>query len=346
VTGVAAPGVTPGACHATYRVSTDRENRQVRAVQITEFGGPEVLAVSELPDPEATPGHVLLNVTSAGVNYADTHQVEDSYLAKQELPLIPGGEVVGTTADGRRVAGFLGSAGGYASRAVVPESMAFDVPEGISDGEALGLLVQGLTAWHLLQTSAPLRGGETVAVHAAAGGVGSQAVQLAKLWGAGTVVGSASSEEKRQLVLDLGADAAFDSRADDMKSAIEGAAGGKVDVVLDMIGGSGTDGSLAALAPFGRLVHFGQASRQQPSPVDLGALMGRSRSVIGFWLAHCFSDPAGMIGAPLAGLFELVAKGDLKVVVHEPYPLADVRRAHEDMRAGLTAGKVVLDCTG
>jgi len=316
----------------------------LRAVQITEFGGPEVLTEVDLPDPEPTPGMLLVDVTSAGVNYADTHQVEDSYLAAQELPLIPGSEVVGTTEDGRRVCGLVGT-GGYATRALLAEQMAFDVPDGVEDGQALALLVQGLTAWHLLRTSAQLRAGETVAVHAAAGGVGSLAVQLARRWGAGKVVGGASSEDKRELVLRLGADAAFDSRADDMRAAIEGAAGGKVDVVLDMVGGAATDASIACLAPFGRLVHFGQASREQPSQVDPGALMGRSRGVVGFWLAHCMADPARLLAPQMAELLQLVAGGELEVVVHPAYPLSGARRAHEDMRARSTSGKVVLDCS-
>lgn len=314
----------------------------MRAVQITEFGGPEVLTEVDLPDPGPTQGMLLVDVTAAGVNYADTHQVEDSYLAAQELPLIPGSEVVGTTEDGRRVCGLVGT-GGYATKALLAEPMAFDVPDGVEDGQALALLVQGLTAWHLLRTSAQLRAGETVAVHAAAGGVGSLAVQLARRWGAGKVVGGASSEDKRELVLRLGADAAFDSRAEDQRAAIEGAAGGRVDVVLDMVGGSTTDQSLAALAPFGRLVVFGMASREAPSPVDPGQLIGRSRGIIGFWLAHCMADPERYLAAPLRTLVELTAAGDLTPVVGGTYGLSEAAQAHTDLRARRTVGTLVLD---
>lgn len=318
----------------------------MRAIRITEFGGPDVLQlVEDAPEPSVGDGHQLLTVDHAGINYADTHQAEDSYLAPQTLPLIPGAEAVGTFEDGRRVVALL-DGGGYAERAAAPLPLAFDVPDGIDDGTALSLILQGTTAWHLLRTSAHLSAGETVVVHAAAGGVGTLAVQLAKRWGARKVVAVASSPDKRQLALDLGADVAVDSGADDLKAAIEEAASGKVDVVLEMVGGTTTDQSLAALAPFGRLVVFGMASRQPPSPIDAGALMRRSRAVIGFWLAHAMADPGRLLGGPLAELFELVKAGDLRAVVGGTYGLSQAAQAHRDLRARTTTGKLLLDPRG
>ncbi len=176
----------------------------MRAVQITEFGGPEVLNVKEIEEPVPGEGEVLITVDRAGVNYADTHRVEDSYLSKSSLPLVPGAEVIGHTEDGRRVVALVGS-GGYAEKAVADAAYTFGVPEPVSDGQALALAVQGITAWHLLKSSTHLKDGDSVLVHAGAGGVGSLAVQLAKLWGAGRVIGTASSEEKRQQVLEFGA---------------------------------------------------------------------------------------------------------------------------------------------
>lgn len=237
----------------------------MRAVQITEFGGPEVLRLVELPDPVAKPGQLLIEVDAVGVNYADTHSVEDSYLSHATLPLVPGGEVVGRTADGRRVVA-LTATGGYAERAVAWENMAHEVPDQVSDGAALALVVQGLTAWNLLRTSARLTPGETVVVHAAAGGTGSLAVQLAKRFGAGRVIATASTEEKRALALELGADAAVAADGEGLKERLlEANDGRKVDVVLEMTGGPVFDASLAALAPFGRLVAYGMASRTTPS---------------------------------------------------------------------------------
>lgn len=316
----------------------------MRAIQITEFGGPEVLKLVELPDLESAPGHVLIDVTAAGVNYADTHQAEDSYLAPQQLPLIPGAEVVGTNPDGQRVVALVGS-GGYASQALANEAVTFDVPDGVSDAAAASLVLQGLTAWHLLRTSAQIREGESVVVHAAAGGVGSIAVQLAKRFGAGTVIGTASSQDKRDLALELGADVAIDSRAEDMNTAIRDAAGGKVDLVMDMTGGKTTDGSIAALAPFGRLVYYGTASRIAPSPIEIPPLMARSQGVIGFWLAHAMADPMRCVRPQMEELLAMVAAGELRPVEGGSYPMSEAHRAHEDLRARTTVGKLTLDPT-
>ncbi|MTV27853.1 NADPH:quinone oxidoreductase family protein [Nitriliruptoraceae bacterium ZYF776] len=317
----------------------------MRAIRIERFGGPEVLqVVDDQPDPQPMPGTQVLEITHAGVNYADTHQAEDSYLTPSTLPLVPGAEAVGTLADGRRVVALL-SGGGYAERALAAEATSFELPDGVDDGQALALVLQGLTAWHLLRTSTHLADGESVVVHAAAGGVGTLAVQLAKRWGAGRVIAVASSPEKRQLALDLGADVAVDAGEPDLKTALEDANGGKVDVVLEMVGGRTTDQSLAALAPFGRLCVFGMASREAPSPVDVGGLMGRSRAVIGFWLAHAMADPARHLQAPMRELLELTAAGDLRPVVGGTYALSDAADAHRDLRARRTVGKLLLDPT-
>ncbi|MEU3463558.1 NADPH:quinone oxidoreductase family protein [Streptomyces sp. NPDC006733] len=316
----------------------------MRAIQITEFGGPEVLRQVDLPDPEAQPGEVLVRVSSAGVNFADTHTVEDSYLSRSTLPLVPGAEVVGRTADGRRVVA-LADNGGYAEVAAVREFLTHDVPEGVSDGQALALIVQGLTAWHLLRTSARIAAGESVVVHAAAGGTGSLAVQLAKSFGAGRVIATASTKDKRDLALELGADVAVDAGAEGMKDRLVEANGGKkVDIVLEMTGGPVFDASLAALAPFGRLVTYGMASRVPPTPVQAAQLMGRSRAVVGFWLMHCLGRP-GMYREPMAELLAMTADGRLKPQVGGVYPLAEAARAHEDIRARRTHGKLVLDMT-
>jgi NADPH2:quinone reductase len=313
----------------------------MRAIQVTEFGGPEVLVEADLPDPQPAEGMVVLETSAAGINYADTHQTENSYLAAAEVPMIPGAEVVGTTPEGKRVVALVGS-GGYAERVLAAPLFMYEVPEAVDDGQALAVILQGTTAWHLLRTCAHLQEGDSVVVHAAAGGVGTLAIQLAKRWSAGRVIAAASSEEKRQLALDLGADVAIDARAPDMKAAIEEANGGKVDVVLEMVGGSTFDGSLQALAPFGRLVFFGMAGRERPTPVDPGMLLQRSRSVIGFWLAHCMARPE-MLAEPVRELLNMVAGGELRPVVGGTYPLSDARRAHEDMRARRTTGKLLID---
>jgi NADPH2:quinone reductase len=314
----------------------------MRAIQQQEFGGPEVLRLVELPTPAPGPGEVLVEVTTAGMNFADTHQRENSYLARATLPLIPGTEVAGVRTDtGERVIALTGN-GGYAEYVAVPEALVFPIPDGLDDGTALALLVQGLTAWHLYKTCARVAPGESVVVIAAAGGVGSLAVQLGHLLGAGRVIAVASSEEKRELTLELGANAAIDAAPEGLTERIVAANDGKpVDAVFEMAGGAVFDACLDALAPFGRLVAYGIASREQ-NDVRSGALMRKSRSVVGFWFMHCMGR-RDMVEEPLADLFARAARGELRAVVGATYPLSEAARAQTDLAARRTTGKLLLD---
>ncbi|MEV2277236.1 NADPH:quinone oxidoreductase family protein [Nocardiopsis sp. NPDC049922] len=315
----------------------------MRAIQITEFGGPEVLVPAELPDPEPGPDGILVEVSRAGINYADTHQAENSYLAPSSLPMVPGAEIAGRAPDGRRVVAIVGG-GGYAERAAAMPGTTFDIPDGVSDEAALALVVQGATAWVLLRRSVRMDPGESVVVHAAAGGVGTLAVQLARAFGAGRVIAVAGGQAKRDLALDLGADAVVDSAAPDMTEALVAANGGRrVDAVLDMVGGRVTDESVRALAPFGRLAFYGMASREDPEPVRLPNLMRFSTTVAGMWLPHAWTLPGDVVGQAMAELFAMVADGRLRPVVGGTYPLSEARRAHEDLRSRGTVGKLTLD---
>lgn len=316
----------------------------MKAIQVKEFGGPEVLELVEIDEPVAPEGALLIDVEAAGVNFADTHQAENSYLAAAELPLVPGGEVIGRTQDGRRMVALV-SGGGYAEKAVAWPQAAWEVPDSVSAGSALAIVLQGATAWHLLKTSAKLDKGDTVVIHAAGGGVGTIAVQLAKRWGAGRIIATASTEEKRAKAIELGADAAIDSRvntSEEMNQRIRGANDGqKVDVILDMVGGPTTDGSTKALAPFGRHVVYGMAGRVPPKDISVGMLMGTSRAVIGFWLVHCMTKP-GMMDAAMTDLIELVDSGKLRTIDGGSFPLSDARAAHEAIRGRGTSGKLIL----
>src|SRR5918992_6151165 len=210
----------------------------MRAIRISQWGGPEVLElVEDAPMPEPAAHELLVRVSHAGINFADTHASDNTYLARYELPLIPGAEVAGKTEDGKRVAGLI-TTGGYAEYAAVPKASAFPIPFGVSDAQALALLIQGLTAWHLYRTSAHLREGETAVVHAAAGGVGSLAVQLGKAFGA-RVIATASTEEKRRLALQLRADAAVDVTREDLTDALIAANDGRRVGLQRVEGGGG-----------------------------------------------------------------------------------------------------------
>jgi len=316
----------------------------MRAIQVTEFGGPEVLRLVDVPAPEPGDGEVGIRVTRAGINYADTHQRRNEYLAAAQLPLIPGAEVAGVREDtGARVVAMCGT-GGYAEYATAPAALTVPVPDGLDDGTALALLLQGLTAWHLYRASARVQEGDSVVVHAAAGGVGSLAVQLGHAMGAGRVIATASTEEKRALALDLGADAAVDAAPEGLADRlVEANEGRRVDVVFEMAGGEVFEQSLTALAPFGRVVAYGNASGEA-NTVATGRLMRRSAAVVGFWLMHLVGRPE-MVAGPLGDLFARAARGELRAVVGATYPLADAAQAHTDMQARRTTGKLLLDPT-
>jgi NADPH:quinone reductase len=312
----------------------------VKAIQIEEFGGPEVMQHVDLPDPEPGDGEVVIEVARAGVNFADTHVTRNDYLAEQTLPLVPGGEIAGTDPDGRRVAAIMAN-GGYAQKVAVPEAFLVPLPDEVSDDQAAGLLLQGITAHALLHHSARIEKGETVVVEAAGGGTGSLAVQLAKRAGA-KVIALASSEEKREMCERLGADATADSRADDLKEAILEANGGeRVDVVLHM-SGTGFEPELGSLGMLGRIVVFGNAARH-PNEVATNYLLQTSKSVIGFWLVALIARRQDLVGSIIAELLGAVAAGELEVVIGGVYPLSEAERAHNEIKERRTSGKLLLD---
>ncbi|WP_407553695.1 zinc-binding dehydrogenase [Streptomyces sp. Pv4-95] len=311
----------------------------MRAIVMREFGGPEVLRLEDTPEPEPRAGHSLVKVSLAGINYADVHVRGDTYLAPVELPYVPGNEVVGTVDGGRRVVG-LTRGGGYAERALLHRRVTWDVPDGISDEQAVALALQGNSAWHLLFTSLRLTKGETVVVPAAAGGVGSLAVQLAARAGA-KVIGLAGSAEKRKLAEELGAHAVVDSSAEDLTERILEAAGGPVQAALEMTGGATFARTLAAVAPRGRLAVYGFAGGELAN-VPTRDLMERSLTVSGFWLPQLYGDRAAL-PTSMRALFDAVADGSLKPLTGAAYALGEAARAHHDLAARTPTGKLALD---
>jgi NADPH:quinone reductase len=349
----------------------------MRAIQMTEFGGPEVLRPVDLSVPEPGPDEVLIEVALAGINFADTHTRTDSYVRKATLPLVPGGEVAGTivrgparapagmsapagvsastgagpAASGRGAVGLcagmrvvaLTGTGGYAQYAAAPAAHVFSIPDEIDYETALALVVQGATAWHMYRTAAGMADGESVVVHSAAGGVGSLTVQLGHALGAGRVIATASSSDRRELALGLGADVAIDPAPNGLtERLIEANGGGPVDVVFDMAGGDAFEASYRALAQFGRIVVCGISS-QQPNRISTGSLLRHSRSIVGFYLFHVLERRPELFAAGLADLFARVARGELRAIVGAVYALEDAAQAHVDLRSRRTTGKLLLD---
>ncbi len=322
----------------------------MRAIQISEFGGPEVLRLVELPMPEPGAGEALIRVTRAGVNFAETHQRTNSYVRKATLPLVPGGEVAGVVESappdaaiepGQRVVALTGD-GGYAEYVTAPADRCYPIPAALDDDTAVAILIQGLTAWHLYRTAGRVAPGESVVVHSAAGGVGSLAVQLGHRLGAGRVIGTASSHERRELAVSLGADVAIDADPNGLTERLIEANGGReVDVVFDMAGGEAFERSYEALAHFGRIVVCGISS-QQPNEIRTGSLLRHSRTAAGFYLFHCLERP-GMVSDALDDLYERAAHGELRAVIGGTYALEDAAQAQIDLRSRRTSGKLLLD---
>lgn len=324
---------------------------QMKAIVAEEVGEPEVLRYVDAERPSPGEGEVLIGVKAAGVNYADTMRRRDQYLTRQTFPFTPGSEAAGVVAEvgpgvenaseGDRVVTLLDT-GGYAQYAVAPASSLIPIPEGLGFDEAAAVPLQGLTAYHVIKTSGALKEGETVLVHAAAGGVGTLAVQMAKLLGAGRVIATASSDEKLELARSLGADVLIDYTNDDWPEKVREATDGDgADVILEMVGADFPEKNLRCLNTFGRMVVYGAASGDRGSLVPAALMMG-NYSVVGFWLVHLMQRPDLFVPS-LEEMLGWISSGDLKLTIGATYPLENAAGAHADLEGRRTTGKLVLN---
>ena len=312
----------------------------MRAVQVKGFGGLDQLELVELPDPQPQAGQVRIRVEASGLNYADVMQREGLYPGGPKPPFIPGLEAAGVVEEGDSLpAGMrvmaMSSSGCHAERVCVSAAACIPFPDWMSFVEAAAFPVQYLTAYHALTTCGRATAGETVLIHAAAGGVGTAAVQIAKLLGL-HVVATASSEEKRKRVLDLGADEVFDYKDFDEKLNGKNAPV----LILEAVGGEVFRKSLAILPSMGRLVVFGAASKEV-QPVDTLKLLFRSHVIIGLHLNAIFERPK-LLGASLKQLLGWIEQGKLKMQVGHVLPLEQIRDAHELISSRRSYGKIVL----
>jgi NADPH2:quinone reductase len=301
----------------------------MKAVVLRETGGPEQLEYADLPAPEPGDGEVLLRVRAAGINFADVLIRRGRYPQPPELPTVLGTEVAGD-AEGRRAMA-LPRAGGYADVAAVREDELVPLPDGASFEEGASFLLTFLTAWIPLTRLVRVEPGSVVLVHAAAGGVGSAAVQLAKHLGA-RVLATASSDEKRRVALELGADEAFSY--DDFESV-------KADVVLDSVGGDVFARSFGVLQPLGAVVAIGFAGGWWET-LDPGPLVGRNVGVQGFYLGRLMRHRPDVVRAAIGEVLRLWERGVVKPMVGATFPLADAAEAHRLIEERKSVGKVVL----
>ena len=323
----------------------------MKAILVEEFGEPDVLQYVDVERPSPGEREALIEVRSAGVNYADTMRRRNQYVVPQDLPFIPGAEVAGTVAEvgdrvegvaaGDRVVTLLGM-GGYAQYAVAPERSLISLPEGLDFDHAAAIPLQGLTAYHCIKTSGALKEGESVLVHAAAGGVGTLSVQMAKLLGAGTVIATASSDEKLDLARSLGADVLIDYTEEDWPEGVREATEGKgADVILEMVGSDFPEKNLGCLNVFGRMVVFGAASRERGTIVP-AALMRRCHAVVGFYLPEVMRRPDLFVPS-LQEVLGWISSGKLKLTIGGTYPLASAAEAHSALEGRQTTGKLLLN---
>lgn len=319
----------------------------MKAIRYHQVGGPEVLRWEDTPEPVPGPGEVLLRVHAAGVNFADTERRRGLYDAQVPLPRILGSEAAGVVRAvgpgvdpswvGRRVVAL--TKGAYAEAALAPVSELLALPPEVSFAEAAALLVQGLTAYHVVHTVGRVEAGQTVLIHAAAGGVGLLAVQLAKAAGA-RVIGTVSGEAKAKLAREVGADDVIRYDQEDVAARVQALTQGRgVERVLDSVGASTWQASVDALAPFGHLVSYGNASGPPPL-VEVESLYAKSLTVSAYWL-RTPTPPEVQHRAREALLAEVVAKR-LRIVVGLTLPLAQAGEAHRQLEGRSTVGKVVL----
>lgn len=322
----------------------------MKVVQFTEYGGPEVLKMVERETPSPKDYEVLIEIKAIGVNYADTARREGQYVVPTPLPFTPGAEIAGVVTavgenvtrvvPGTRVVTLIES-GGYAEYALTDERSVIPIGESLSFELAASLPLQGLSAYHVLKTMGRMEEGETVLVHAAAGGVGTIAVQLAKIFGAGKIIATASTDEKLQLANELGADVLVNYTKEGWEKEVLEATGGRgVDVALEMAGGDIFNKTLKCLATNGRLVIYGVASGEQ-SRLYPSSLMARNQSVIGFFLPQIMRKRE-LLNKSMEELFTFLAEGRLRITIGEIYPLTEAAKAHEYIQARKTKGKLIL----
>lgn len=322
----------------------------MKASRFHQNGNADVLVYEEIETPKPKAGEVLIKIESVGVNYADTiRRRGDDYPEPSPVPFTLGIEVAGTIEElgegvdnlavGTRVFAIPG-AGGYAQYVSVPAAVVIPLPEMIDFDTAAAILAHGLTAVIVLQKAAKIQSGETILIEGAAGGLGLFAVQIAKIYGA-VVIAAASTEEKRKIAADYGADFTVDYTQPDWAQKVREFTDGKgVDVIWETTGGDVVNQALDALAIFGRMIYLGQSSGQSAA-IDPWRLTASSHTVTGVYINNYASDP-GLIGAAIQELIGYILNGEVKVEVGHVLPLSRASEAHSLLENRKNIGKIVL----
>ena len=320
----------------------------MRAIQISQTGGPEVLVLREVPTPEPGPGEALIRIEACGVNFIDVYFREGRYPA--HVPFVPGQEAAGVVVAlgpgvtevrvGDRVA-WCGVPGAYAEFAAAPVARLIAIPDGITTRQAAAAMLQGMTAHYLAHSTYAIQKGDTVLIHAGAGGVGLLLIQMAKRLGA-RVLTTVSTEEKAALAREAGADEAILYTHEDFAAKVRELTGGKgVPVVYDSVGKTTFEGSLACLRPRGLMALFGGSSGAVP-PFDLIQLSTKGSLYVTRPTLKDYTATREELASRAGDVVRWVAEGSLKLRLEYSYPLADAAQAHRNLEARKTTGKVLL----
>ncbi|MCX6020569.1 MAG: NAD(P)H-quinone oxidoreductase [Chloroflexi bacterium] len=330
----------------------------MKAIVVRQGGGPEVLRLEDVPTPEPGPGEILIEVMAAGGNYGDTGRRRGTYNGAFGQPFTPGSEVAGVVAArgpgvnapavGTRVMSLV-PGGGYAQFAIAPADIVLPIPENLDEIEGAAIPLQGITAYHALRTQGHLQQGETVLIHAAGGGVGTLAVQLARLMGAGRIIATASNAAKLELARTLGATHTINyATADFVPRVLEITDGVGADLIIEAVGGGVTAQNLTCLAPFGRLVIYGSAGGP-PAAIDPRALMAKNQTFAGFLLGAVGGFTQGLMKErrdlmhrAATDLFGYLITGRLRPIIGHELPLSEAPEAHRIMESRGSTGKIVL----
>jgi len=329
----------------------------MKAIFYEQFGERDVLQFGDMPDPKPMDKELLIEVERSSVNYVDIRQRQGTYNRPEthgegiKLPYVPGLQVVGRVIQGdaaligKRMVAYTPKGGGYAEKVVTDGNLCVEIPESADANLFAALPNQGLTAYLLLTASTTVVPGESVLVQGASGGVGSLAVQIARILGAGTVLGTASTEGKLQFIRELGATEAIDYTRDDWpQRVLEQTDGRGVDILLESIGGDVFDRNFECLAPFGRYVIFG-STRGPGQPFSPRRLMQKSQSLTGFYLP-VFEEKPELLRAGMEFLTQKTLEGRLTPSIARVLPLRDADEGHRLLEDREVQGTVILDAMG
>ena len=319
----------------------------MKAVQVSQTGGPEVLEYKDVDDPVVGPGQAIVDLTASGVNYMDVYL--RSGANQPALPVIPGGEGAGvvsevgegvTEVEVGDVVTYTGAGSSYAERVVVPSWRLVKMPEGLDAEAGAAVMLQGMTAHYLCYSTYPLKPGDVCLVHSAAGGVGLLLTQMSKALGA-TVIATVSTEEKAELARGAGADHVINYAEQDFAVEVERITGGAgVQVAYDAVGLTTYEGSLACLAPRGMLALYGQASG--PVPPIATAILGRKSLFLTRPSLGTYTSTREELLQRAGDVLGWMKAGTLDVRIHDRFPLSDAAEAHRQLEGRLTTGKLLL----